>query len=183
MAKYTYEQLKDFVDSCTGCSLCEERNHTVMGRGKCRKGIMLVAEGPGKSEDMSGIPFTGRSGKVIDHILEQVNMDRDDVYITNIVKCHPPQNRNPLPEEQEQCLAYLRHEFVMTEPKVVVCLGRVAAQKLIRADFKITREHGEFTEKGGTLFTATYHPSAVLRNQERLDDVIRDFRKISEEVR
>ena len=179
---YTYEELKNFVDSCHGCDLGRTRNKAVMGRGNLHGKLMFVAEGPGQNEDRDGIPFTGKSGVVLDRWLESIQLTREDVYITNIVKCHPPGNREPGPEEKEKCIAYLRYETALIKPEIIVCLGRVAAQRLIRNDFKITKEHGTFITKKDILFTAVYHPSAVLRDPSKEKEVLEDFMKIKEKL-
>lgn len=178
MKPYSYNEIKNFVSNCQGCVLSQTRNKAVMGKGLCKKRIMLIGEAPGQNEDRDGLPFTGRSGKLLDEILLEAGLSRDDVYITNIVKCRPPGNRDPRIDEQERCISYLRHEFAALKPEIVVCLGRVAAQRIIRRDFKITREHGEFVSKNGTLFTAVFHPSAVLRDPRRRESLVSDFANI-----
>lgn len=175
---YSYEELKNFVDTCYGCNLSKTRNKPVMGKGNIHSDIMFIAEAPGNNEDRDGIPFTGRSGDFFDECLGHVGLTRDDIYITNIVKCHPPQNRDPLPEEQERCIEYLKYETALIKPKAIVCLGRIAAQRIIRKDFKITREHGQFIERKGTLLTGIYHPSAVLRDPRKKEEVFADFEKL-----
>ena len=177
---YTYEELKNFVDTCFGCQLSKTRNKPVMGKGNLHSPILFIAEAPGANEDRDGIPFTGKSGVVFDECLNHIGLTRDDIYITNVVKCHPPQNRDPLPEEQERCIEYLRYETALIKPKVIVCLGRIAAQRIIKPDFKITREHGQFLERKGTMLTAVYHPSAVLRDPRKKEDMLKDFEKIRE---
>lgn len=175
---YTYEELKHFVDYCTRCPLAQTRNKSVMGRGNLKSPIMFIAEAPGNSEDRNGIPFTGPSGRVFDELLASVGMSREDVYITNVVKCHPPHNRDPLPEEQEACIAYLKYETLMLKPKVIVCLGRIAPQRIIKPDYRITREHGTFIYRKGTWLTAVYHPSAILRDPAKMEEAKADFKAI-----
>lgn len=179
---YTYDELKNFVNECHGCDLGATRTRAVMGKGNLHGKIMFVAEGPGQNEDRDGIPFTGKSGIILDKWLASAGLTRDDVYITNIVKCHPPGNRDPRPEEKEKCIEYLRYETALIKPEIIVCLGRVAAQRLIRDDFRITKEHGQFIEKMGILFTAVYHPSAVLRDPAKEKEALEDFRKIKEKA-
>jgi len=175
---YTYEELKNFVDHCPKCPLANTRNKPVMGKGNLKAPIMFIAEAPGNSEDRDGIPFTGPSGKVLDDLLESVGLNRQDIYLTNIVKCHPPKNRDPFPEEQEACIAYLKYETLLIKPKIIVCLGRIAAQRIIRPDYRITREHGTFLYRKNTWLTAVYHPSAILRDPAKLEETRADFRKI-----
>ncbi|MBS6723848.1 MAG: uracil-DNA glycosylase [Clostridiales bacterium] len=179
---YTYEELKNFVDHCGRCPLAQTRNRAVMGRGSLRSPVLFIAEGPGRNEDRDGIPFTGQSGQVFDRLLGEIGMTREDVYITNIVKCHPPGNRDPKPEEQEACIPYLKYETLLLRPKMIVCLGRVAAQRIIRPDFRITREHGSFLLRKGVWLTAVYHPSAILRDDTKYPETAADFRAIKEKL-
>lgn len=153
-----------------------------MGRGSLRSPVLFIAEGPGRNEDRDGIPFTGQSGQVFDRLLGEIGMTREDVYITNIVKCHPPGNRDPKPEEQEACIPYLKYETLLLRPKMIVCLGRVAAQRIIRPDFRITREHGSFLLRKGVWLTAVYHPSAILRDDTKYPETAADFRAIKEKL-
>lgn len=179
---YTYDELKNFVDHCGRCPLARTRNRAVMGRGNLRSPVLFIAEGPGRNEDRDGIPFTGQSGQVFDRLLREIGMTREDVYITNIVKCHPPGNRDPKPEEQEACIPYLKYETLLLRPKMIVCLGRVAAQRIIRPDFRITREHGSFLLRKGVWLTAVYHPSAILRDNTKYPETAADFRAIKEKL-
>lgn len=183
---YTYEELKGFVEQCSRCELCRTRNHSVMGRGNLHSPILFIAEAPGRNEDRDGVPFTGRSGELFDRLLGGIEMKREEIYLTNIVKCNPPGNRDPYPDEQEACIPYLKYETLLLRPKIIVCLGRIAAQRIIRSDYRITREHGVFLERKNTWLTAVYHPSAVLRDETKLPQMQEDFRKIRkklEEVR
>ena len=183
---YTYEELKRFVEQCSRCELCRTRNHSVMGRGNLHSPILFIAEAPGRNEDRDGVPFTGRSGELFDRLLGEIEMKREEIYLTNIVKCNPPGNRDPYPDEQEACIPYLKYETLLLRPKIMVCLGRIAAQRIIRSDYRITREHGVFLERKNTWLTAVYPPSAVLRDETKLPQMQEDFRKIRkklEEVR
>ena len=175
---YTYEELKEFVDHCRRCPLCETRNRPVMGKGNLSSPILFLAEAPGRNEDRDGIPFTGRSGQLFDRLLREIGMNREEIYLTNLVKCHPPENRDPRPEEQEQCIPYLKYETLLLRPKIIVCLGRIAAQRIIRPDYRITREHGVLLERKQVWLTAVYHPSAVLRDESKLPEIQEDFHKI-----
>lgn len=180
---YTYDELKNFVDHCSRCSLCQTRNHPVMGKGNIHSPLLFVAEAPGRNEDRDGIPFTGKSGELFDRLLEGIGLHRDDIYLTNIVKCHPPGNRDPKPEEQELCIPYLKYETLLVRPKMIVCLGRIAAQRIIRRDYRITREHGEFLKRKNVWLTAVYHPSAILRDDTKMPQMVEDFRKIQEKLK
>lgn len=179
---YTYEELKGFVDHCGRCELCRTRNHSVMGKGNLHSPILFIAEAPGRNEDRDGVPFTGRSGELFDRLLREIEMKREEIYLTNIVKCNPPGNRDPYPNEQEACIPYLKYETLLLRPKIIVCLGRIAAQRIIRPDYRITREHGVFLERKNTWLTAVYHPSAVLRDETKLPQMQEDFRKIREKL-
>ena len=161
----TLDELEKECQSCTRCGLCEGRTNLVFGVGKNDADIMLIGEGPGENEDLQGEPFVGRSGKLLDKFLASIDLYRDkNIYIANMVKCRPPKNRDPKPEEQEQCLLWLREQFKIIRPKIIVCVGRISAQKLISPDFRVTKQHGEFFDKNGTLMMGTYHPAAILRN-------------------
>ena len=153
-----------------------------MGQGNLRSRVLFIAEAPGRNEDRDGIPFTGRSGELFDRLLDEIGMTRKEIYLTNIVKCHPPGNRDPEPEEQDQCIPYLKYETLMLRPEMIVCLGRIAAQRIIRPDYRITREHGIFLERKNVWMTAVYHPSAVLRDERKLPEIQEDFRKIREKL-
>lgn len=177
---YTYEELKGFVDNCRRCPLAATRNKAVMGQGDLSSGILFIAEAPGANEDRDGIPFTGPSGRVFDELLEGIGLARQDIYLTNIVKCHPRGNRDPRPEEQEACIDYLKYETFLIKPKIIVCLGRIAAQRIIEPDYRITRVHGTFLYRKGTWLTAVYHPSAILRDPSKMTDARADFEKIRE---
>lgn len=175
---YTYEELKQFVESCSHCSLFRTRNRAVMGKGNLQASVMFVAEAPGNCEDRDGIPFTGKSGELLDRLLQEAGMSREEIYLTNVVKCHPPGNRDPKTEEQEACIRYLKYETLLLQPRIIVCLGRIAAQRIIRPDFRITREHGTFLFRKNTYLTAVYHPSALLRDESKLPETIADFQAI-----
>ena len=150
----TWENLRSECLACRGCSLCETRHNVVFGDGAQDAEILLIGEGPGQHEDEQGIPFVGRAGKLLDDMLEMVNLDRTKVYIANIVKCRPPNNRDPLGVEQDACMDWLRRQTVLLRPKIIVCLGRVAAKAIIKDDFRITQEHGQWFTRGGVQMTA-----------------------------
>mgnify|MGYP000836353494 CR=1 FL=1 len=178
-----WKELKQECAQCRRCGLGETRHHLVFGDGAEDARIMLIGEGPGANEDAQGEPFVGRAGHLLDDMLEIIGLKRDDVYIANIVKCRPPENRDPLGVEQDACIGYLREQVTLLRPKLIVCLGRIAAMRLIRPDFKITREHGQFVEKGGILFTALYHPSALLRDETKRPDTFTDLKALQAKVR
>lgn len=169
--------------ACRRCGLCESRTHVVFGEGAPNAEVLFVGEGPGANEDAQGQPFVGRSGQLLDHYLEAVDLSRStNVYIANIVKCRPPQNRDLLPEESAACLPWLRQQFQLLRPKIIVCLGRIAAQQLIDPGFSVSRDHGKFFDKHGTLFMATYHPAALLRYPANKPAVFGDFVALREKI-
>lgn len=171
-------ELKDICASCEKCELSKTRTNCVFGVGNPDADLMFVGEAPGEQEDRSGTPFVGRAGQLLDKFLYAVDIDREDVYIANILKCRPPKNRDPLPFEEEQCIGYLREQVAAIKPKIIVCLGRIAAMKLIKPDFKITQEHGVWFKKGNYLMTAVYHPAALLRDPRKKEDMLEDMKKI-----
>ena len=178
-----WETLKAQCLACRSCGLCETRTNVVFGQGAEDAEVLFVGEGPGQSEDEQGLPFVGRSGQLLDKYLFAIDLDRKkNCYIANIVKCRPPQNRDPLPAESEACMPWLREQFRLLKPKIVVCLGRVAAQRMIREDFSVVREHGEFYNKNGILFMATYHPASLLRQPRSKPDAFADFLALREKI-
>ena len=174
----SWEQLEGACAACRRCGLCETRRNVVIGDGARESRILLIGEGPGEQEDLQGRAFVGPAGQLLDRMLACIGLDRGQVYIANVVKCRPPRNRDPLPEEQEACLPYLRAQVRLIWPQVIVCLGRVAAQAVIRPDFRITREHGQWVERKGYWLTATYHPSALLRDPSKKRDAYEDLKKL-----
>lgn len=183
----TWEELETTCKSCRKCKLCETRTNVVFGVGNQNAEVLFIGEGPGENEDLQGEPFVGRAGQLLDKMLAAVDLDRrSNIYIANIVKCRPPKNRDPEQEEQEACLDWLRGQVRLIRPKIIVCLGRVAAMKLIKPDIKITKEHGIFFEKSGVLMMATLHPAALLRNPNNKPAAFEDFlnlRKKMDELR
>jgi DNA polymerase len=177
-----WETLKQSCENCRACPLHESRTNCVFGVGNPQAKLMFVGEAPGEQEDLSGIPFVGRAGQLLDKFLYAVEIDRKDVYIANILKCRPPKNRDPLPEEEEACIGYLREQVRLIRPKIIVCLGRISAMKLIKPDFKITKEHGQWFEKGNFLMTAVYHPAALLRDPRKKEDMLEDMKRIKEKL-
>lgn len=169
--------------SCQKCALAETRTNVVFGDGARDAEVMFIGEGPGEQEDLSGKPFVGKAGKLLDDMLAIIDLDRSKVFIGNMVKCRPPQNRDPLNVEQEACIGYLRNQVALIKPKIIVCLGRVAATKLIKEDFKITKEHGQWFEKAGTQMTAHYHPAALLRDPRKRPDSFEDLKGLQAKIR
>ncbi len=178
-----FEELRKECLKCTKCGLCSTRHNVVFGVGNPNAKVLFVGEGPGENEDLQGEPFVGRAGKLLDTMLDAVDLSRSrNIYIANIVKCRPPQNRDPLPEEQEACIGWLRNQFAIMRPRIVVCLGRIAGMKLMDPNMKITRQHGQFIDKKGTLMMATLHPAALLRNPNQKPDAFKDFLLLREKI-
>lgn len=179
-----WEQLEATCHSCVRCGLCETRHNVVFGVGNRETDILFVGEGPGEQEDLKGEPFVGPAGKLLDDMLSIIDLDRNsNCYIANIVKCRPPHNRDPLETEQDACIDYLRNQVALINPKVIVCLGRIAARRLIREDFRITREHGTWIQRNGVWMTAIYHPSALLRDVDKRPETFDDLLIIREKLR
>lgn len=179
-----WEKLRETCLTCERCELCRTRHNVVFGDGNPNTPILFVGEGPGEQEDLTGVPFVGAAGQLLTQMLEIIDLDRSQYYITNIVKCRPPRNRDPQQSEQDACIGYLRSQVRMIRPKIIVCLGRIAAMKLIDPNFRITRQHGQWFNKGGFWMTAIYHPSALLRDlskrPETFDDLMSIQRKLNE---
>ena len=170
--------------NCTRCGLCETRHNVVFGVGNETADILFVGEGPGEQEDLKGEPFVGPAGKLLDDMLSIIDLDRkENCYIANIVKCRPPRNRDPLETEQEACIGYLRNQVALIKPKIIVCLGRIAAQKLIDPEFRITRQHGQWVQRGNVWMTAIYHPSALLRDVSKRPETFDDLLSIREKLK
>ena len=178
-----WEDLKKSCENCQKCELCKTRRNVVVGVGSPDAEVMFIGEGPGENEDLQGEPFVGRAGKLLDKMLTAVDLDRNrNIYIANIVKCRPPQNRDPKPGEQEMCIDWLRNQVKLIRPKIIVCLGRIAAARIIKPDIKITMEHGQFIEKNGVLMMAMLHPAAILRDPRRKPDAFNDFLILREKI-
>lgn len=178
-----FEELKAECLNCRKCGLCETRHNVVFGVGNPNAKVMFVGEGPGENEDLQGEPFVGRAGKLLDTMLDAVDLSRErNIYIANIVKCRPPKNRDPQPEEQEACIGWLRNQFAIMRPKIVVCLGRIAGMKIMDPNMKITKDHGKFIDKKGTLMMATLHPAALLRNPAQKPDAFNDFLLLRDKI-
>lgn len=180
--KVSWEQLYDEIAVCEKCRLCQARNHVVPGEGDIHADIMFIGEGPGRDEDLQGRPFVGRSGELLTKMLRAIDLDRSDVYICNIVKCRPPQNRNPEPDEAQACLPYLRAQFALVRPKIIVLLGKVACRYTLNEDISVMREHGRWYERKGVYFMPTFHPSALLRDPSKKRDSWDDFCRIRDKL-
>ena len=178
----SWETLEQTCAHCRECSLCQTRKSVVFGVGNRQAEVMLVGEGPGANEDEQGIPFVGKAGQLLDDMLAIIGLDRTKVYITNIVKCRPPGNRDPMNVEQDACIGYLRRQIALVRPKILVCLGRIAAMRLIDPKFRITREHGSWYDVDGIRMMALYHPSALLRDEGKRPETFDDLKELQREI-
>ncbi len=178
----SWEVLARECQGCRECALCQTRKNVVFGVGNPAAEIMLVGEGPGANEDEQGIPFVGRAGQFLDDMLAIIGLDRTKVYIANIVKCRPPGNRDPLNVEQDACIGYLRRQMALIRPKILICLGRIAAMRLINDKFRITKEHGIWHDIDGMRMMAMYHPSALLRDPSKRPETFNDLKELQREV-
>ena len=179
----TWEELEARCRQCQNCPLSETRTNVVFGVGNRQADILFIGEGPGEQEDLQGEPFVGPAGKLLDLMLSLIDLDRSKVYIANIVKCRPPRNRDPLNTEQDACIGYLRAQTALIRPKIIVCLGRIAAMRIIDKGFRITKQHGQWFARAGVQMTAIYHPSAVLRDPLKGPDTFVDLKGIQAKVR
>ncbi len=177
-----WDKLFDECSNCTACELSKTRTNCVFGIGNKNADILFVGEAPGDNEDKTGVPFVGRAGQLLDKFLFAVDIDREDVYIANILKCRPPKNRDPLPAEEDACIDFLRRQVRLIQPKIIVCLGRIAAMRLIKPDFKITVEHGKWFKKGDFLITAVYHPALLLRDPRKKEEMLSDMQEIKNQL-
>ena len=178
-----WESLEAACRSCEKCGLCKTRQNVVFGTGNRNAEVLFIGEGPGANEDEQGLPFVGRGGQLLDKMLAGVGLSREhNIYIANMVKCRPPQNRDPLPEEQDACADWLRNQVALMRPKIIVCLGRVSACRVISPDFKVTKQHGQFFEKNGVLLMGTLHPAAILRNPNQKPAAFADFLALRDKI-
>lgn len=177
-----WEELEAACQACRKCALGETRTNLVFGTGSRAAEVLFVGEGPGEQEDLSGVPFVGRAGKLLDDMMGSVGLRREDVYIANIVKCRPPHNRDPLNTEEDACIGYLRNQAALLKPKIIVCLGRIAAGRIIGGDFKISRDHGKWYDRNGVLTMALFHPAALLRDPRRRPETFADLKTLQAKI-
>ena len=178
----SWEALKRECADCRRCELGKTRTNLVFGVGNENADVMFIGEGPGEQEDLRGEPFVGPAGQLLDTMMEIIGLDRSQVYIANIVKCRPPRNRDPLPDEQMACIGWLQRQIDLVQPKLLVFLGRIAAQAFISQDFRITRQHGQWYEVLGRPAMAMYHPSALLRNPANRPETFVDLKRLQQEI-
>lgn len=178
-----WAELERACKCCTKCVLSETRTNVVFGDGNRNANVMLIGEGPGANEDLEGLPFVGRAGKLLDDMFSIIDLSRDQVFIANMVKCRPPNNRDPLNVEQEACRPWLENQIELIAPKIIICLGRIAAMRFIRDDFKITKEHGQWqVREDGIHVMALYHPAALLRDPRRRPETFLDLKEIQKKI-
>ena len=178
-----WELLQNECNDCRRCGLCQTRTNVVFGVGNRHADILFIGEGPGEQEDLKGEPFVGPAGQLLDDMFSIIDLDRTKCYIANIVKCRPPHNRDPQETEQDACIVFLQRQIDLIRPKIIVCLGRIAAKRLIREDYRITREHGAWENLGGIWTTAIYHPSALLRDVSKRPETFRDLLSIRNKLK
>ncbi len=177
------KELKDAIKNCNRCKLCKNRTNIVFGIGNENANIMFIGEGPGADEDKQGIPFVGKAGQLMNKAFDALGINREDVYIANIVKCRPPNNRDPEPDEIQGCMNYLRNQVIIVKPKIIVLLGRIALQNILGKEYKITASRGIWVEKKGILYMPTWHPAALLRDETKKIDFINDLKEVIKKER
>ena len=173
-----WEELEEVVKQCRKCRLCETRKNVVFGVGNREADIMFIGEGPGADEDTQGEPFVGKAGKLMNMAFDMLGIKREEVYIANIVKCRPPNNRNPQDDEAESCLDYLRNQVILVKPKIIVLLGSVALKNILGKEYGITASRGKWLERKGILYMPTWHPAALLRDENKKIDFIKDLKQV-----
>ena len=173
-----WEELEEVVKQCRKCRLCETRKNVVFGVGNREADIMFIGEGPGADEDAQGEPFVGKAGKLMNVAFDMLGIKREEVYIANIVKCRPPNNRNPQDDEAENCLDYLRNQVILVKPKIIVLLGSVALKNVLGKEYGITASRGKWLERKGILYMPTWHPAALLRDENKKIDFIKDLKQV-----
>lgn len=178
-----WEQLEEDSKKCKKCRLCQTRNNVVFGAGYKHADLMFIGEGPGADEDIQGEPFVGKAGKLMNMAFEVVGLKRDEVYIANIVKCRPPSNRNPEEDEAMSCLNYLRNQVILVKPKIIVLLGSIALKNILGKEYGITASRGKWVEKKGILYMPTWHPAALLRDESKKIDFIKDLKEVMEKMK
>ena len=178
----SWKELIDEINGCEKCRLCEKRTRVVPGEGNPNADLMFIGEGPGAQEDATGRPFVGAAGQLLDRMLAAIGMTREQVYICNIVKCRPPQNRVPEPDERSACMPYLRQQVALVRPKIIVCLGSTPTRALLGDQMRITRDRGVWQLKKGVWFMPTYHPAALLRDLDKKRPAWEDFKAIRDKL-
>lgn len=178
----TFEELEKNIQNCSKCKLCNNRTNIVFGVGNRKAKVMFIGEGPGADEDIQGIPFVGKAGKLMDQAFKGIGIDRKDVYIANIVKCRPPMNRNPEQGEVNSCLDYLRNQVMLVKPEIIVLLGNIALKAILGKEYSITTSRGKWVERKGIKYMATFHPAALLRDESKKIDFWKDLKEVAKEA-
>ena len=177
-----WKELEEAIKGCNKCKLCSGRKNIVFGTGNKIADIMFIGEGPGADEDIQGEPFVGKAGQLMNKAFEALDVKREDVYIANIVKCRPPQNRNPEQDEANACMDYLRNQVLLVKPKIIVLLGSIALKNILGEDYGITNSRGKWIEKRGIWYLPTFHPAALLRDDSKKIDFWKDLKLIKEKL-
>lgn len=177
------EELQSAIKDCRNCKLCSNRTNIVFGVGNTNSNVMFIGEGPGADEDAQGIPFVGKAGKLMDNAFDIVGINREEIYIANIVKCRPPNNRDPQDDEIDACINYLRNQVMIIKPRIIVLLGRIALQNILGKEYKITSSRGIWIEKKGILYMPTWHPAALLRDETKKIDFIIDLKEVMNKLK
>ena len=177
-----WEELEESIKQCNRCKLCNGRTNIVFGTGNKDAKFMLIGEGPGADEDAQGIPFVGKAGQLMDKAFDGLGIKREEVYIANIIKCRPPNNRDPERDEIISCMDYLRNQVILVKPKIVVLLGRIALQNILGEEYGITASRGKIIEKRGITYIPTWHPAALLRDETKKIDFWNDLKLAKKEV-
>lgn len=178
-----FDELEKSIIGCTRCKLCQGRTNIVFGHGNRQADVMLIGEGPGADEDREGIPFVGKAGQLMNMAFEGIGMDRNNVYIANVIKCRPPNNRNPEEEEAAACLDYLRNQVMLVKPKIIVLLGNVALKNILGKEYGITASRGNWMEQKGILYMPTWHPAALLRDENKKIEFWKDLKQVKEKIK
>ena len=174
----TWEELEESIKNCKNCKLCNNRNNIVFGEGNKNADVMFIGEGPGADEDAEGRPFVGKAGKLMNNAFEGIGIKREEVYIANVVKCRPPNNRNPEEDEAITCLNYLRNQVLLIKPKIIVLLGSVALKNILGKEYGITAARGKWIEKKDILYMPTWHPAALLRDENKKIEFWNDLKLV-----
>ena len=178
-----WDALYNACIACKQCRLHETRTNVVFGVGKRDAEVVFIGEGPGQQEDLKGEPFVGRSGQLLDDMMAMIDLNRTNTFIANIVKCRPPGNRDPLPAEQAACGPWLEQQLALLSPKIIVCVCRIAAMYMIKPDFKISKEHGQWFLQEGVHMTAIFHPAALLRDPSKRPETFVDIKSLQRKIR
>lgn len=177
-----WEELEKSIIDCKECKLCTNRINIVFGDGNKEADLMFIGEGPGADEDMQGVPFVGKAGKLMNMAFDGIGIDRNSVYIANIVKCRPPSNRNPEDDEAVACLNYLRNQVMLVKPKIIVLLGSVALKNILGKEYGITASRGKWIERKGIMYMPTWHPAALLRDEDKKIEFWKDLKEVKNKL-